>query len=48
MSPKEVTIKNQQQVYNYQYEDIESIENFIEFKYKIGDYVRIKIEKKFI
>lgn len=45
MAPNDVNKTNERQVYLFQYSDIESLDNYIEFKYKIGDYVRIQIEK---
>ena len=42
MSPSEVNRKNQQTVYDYQYSDDESD---IVFKFEIGEYVRIVLEK---
>jgi hypothetical protein len=36
-----VTKANEEEIHNYQYGDLYSLDNFIEFEYKIGDYVRI-------
>ena len=41
MSPSEVNIKNQQEVYDYQY----GKDSDIVFKFEVGDYVRIALEK---
>ena len=40
-APSKVTKANQEEIHNFQYGDPESHDNFIEFKFKIGDYVRI-------
>jgi hypothetical protein len=40
-SPSKVTKANQEQIHNYQYGDLNSLDNFIEFKFKVGDYVRV-------
>ena len=44
-APSKVTKINQEEVHNYQYGDINSHDNFIEFQYKKGDYVRILNDK---
>ena len=44
-APSKVTKANQEENHNFQYGDPESHDNFIEFKFKIGDYVRIIKDK---
>ena len=44
-APSKVTNANQEEIHNFQYGDPESHDNFIEFKFKIGDYVRIIKDK---
>ena len=34
---------NHEEIHNFQYSDSESYDNFIEFKLRIGDYVRKNI-----
>ena len=54
IAPVNVTKKNQDEIHNYQFGDIESPDNFIVFKFKIGDYVRVikdlsdKFEKGYV
>ena len=44
-APSKVTKANEQSVHNYQYGDLNSLDNFIEFEYKVGDYVRVLHDK---
>lgn len=44
-TPSKVNKDNEKDIYNKLYGDSESLENYIEFDFKVGDYVRIKIEK---
>ena len=45
-SPSKVNEANQEEIHNFQYGDHESYDNFIEFKFKIGDYVRVLNDKQ--
>ena len=45
-APSQVNKDNEKKVHNFQYGDPESYDNFIEFKFKIGDYVRVLNDKQ--
>jgi len=46
-TPAKVNKDNEKEIYKRLYGDSESLDNYIEFDFKVGDYVRIKIEKDF-
>ena len=44
-APSKVTKDNQEKIHDYQYGDLNSLDNFIEFEFKVGDYVRVLFDK---
>ena len=46
IAPSKVTKDNQEKIHDYQYGDLNSLDNFIEFEFKIGDYVRVLYDKE--
>ena len=45
IAPSKVTKENQEKIHDYQYGDLNSLDNFIEFEFKVGDYVRVLFDK---
>ena len=45
IAPSKVTKDNQEKIHDYQYGDLNSLDNFIEFEFKVGDYVRVLFDK---